>query len=69
MTRTLPIPEEPSFAEHNGVAAGEPAKAADLTASDARPGPSDETARNFDVPGGFGDLRHSLTTHWKVQQR
>ena len=37
--------------------------------TDARPGRSDETAHGFDVPGGFGDLRHSLTTHWKVQQR
>jgi hypothetical protein len=69
MTRTLPLLEEPSFAERIGGAAVDPAKAPDLRTSDARPGLSDETARNFDVPGGFGDLRHSLTTHWKVQQR
>lgn len=37
--------------------------------TDARLGLRDETVHDFDAPGGFGDLRHSLTTHWKVQQR
>lgn len=69
MTRTSRLPEEPRFADRSGMAAGDTATARDAPATDVRPGLSGAAALNIETPGGFGDLRHSLTIRWMVQQR